>query len=153
MCLPQVFLWNKKGNPKNIEHMPLLRMWWHWQNHLHRSEFKERVSHPAQQESIYILNTWTIDETTGHAPYESSSLPGDLAITGENGSGADEWIWTYCVCGSFFWRALYGNEALCFRDASERRVAVVVAAVVTTQRCCLPCMLNSFGFREVVLLG
>lgn len=62
--------------------MPVLKMWWHWHNHLHRDEFKGNVSPPAQQESSYILNTSTGDETAGHAPYKSSSLTGDCAVVG-----------------------------------------------------------------------
>lgn len=65
--------------------MPLLRMWWHWHNHLHRYEFKENVSQLAQQESSYILNTSTGDETAGHVLYKSSSLNGDCAVGGGGG--------------------------------------------------------------------
>lgn len=74
--------------------MPLLRMWWHWHNHLHRYEFKENVSQLAQQESSYILNTSTGDETAGHVLYKSSSLTGDCAAVVGSVYRADERVWT-----------------------------------------------------------
>lgn len=57
-CLPQVFLSRKKkkrkkGTPKNIQHAPLLEMWWHWHNHLHRDEFKEKRK-PASSARILL---------------------------------------------------------------------------------------------------
>lgn len=141
--------------------MPLLRMWWHWHNHLHRDEFKENVSQPAQQESPYILNTSPGDETAGHVPHTSSSLTGDCAVVGESVYGADERIstGTYAIpsqtSGLFYAVMRHLAEAKrCFRKRGcGRSRCCCCSPVVSMQRCCFPFVWNSLDFRAVVLLG
>ena len=127
-------------------------MWWHWHNHLHRDEFKETVSQPAQQESSYILNTSMGDETAGHVLYQSSSLTGDCAVVGrkrrrcwwENIDGDVQYSSPSVPHSFFFLKGeLKGNEALGWgEEASEIRGCSRSRCCCF---CCLPVCVNAKG--------
>lgn len=145
--------------------MPLLRMWWHWHNHLHRDEFKENVSQPAQQESSNILKHFNVRwnrrscfvrELISHWRWYCRQGRGGGTVY-----RADVWIWTgtYGVAFPPLLTEMYSNEAPCWgvrcikNNITNVGAAVFCSPVVSTERCCFPYYWNPLDFRGGVLLS